>query len=82
MERPTEISQLVITGGLEEYREYSQREYPQQALTMKVVGKQLYTFVLNVIAHSPMIIPQNGQKGPLSGGITPCDGVGMDQRIW
>ena len=50
MERPTEISQLVITRGLEEFREYSQREYPQQALTMKAVGKHLYTFVLNVIA--------------------------------
>lgn len=45
LERPTKISKLVITGDLEEFREYSQREYPQQA-----VGKHLYTFVLNVIA--------------------------------
>lgn len=50
LERPTKISQLVITGDLEEFREYSQREYPQQALTIKAVGKHLYTFVLNVIA--------------------------------
>lgn len=50
LERPTKISQLVITRGLEEFREYSQREYPPQALTMKADGKHLYTFVLNVIS--------------------------------